>query len=169
MVEASPGNGALKVVEVDLSFLGRYRAFGVDVWSLGRRGSPVVVRHGNVAEFVLGMKPEVSSSLADVKRGVRLWEELLFVIWAYGSPGEVPGRGYAIGYFYPGVVVVSPKVPAFSTVPSWLAYIAGGEAAVVRNRDVENWRKFYVRVLRRLSKAVIVKPPPYISLAAPGS
>jgi len=141
---------------VNLSFLHRYRKYGVDIEHINE-SPPLIVSHRNIVEYVVGMRPQIISDIFEIRKAVKKWNEVLKKLDAYGMPEDIREDAVAIAYMYPDIYILSSRVPKIPHIPDWFGYSTGREAIIVRKSDINNMRKLYISVLRVISRAVIVK------------
>lgn len=118
-----------------------------------------VMRYRNVADLVNNANPIYLSDKEYAKTAMRIWKKIydLFVVYATMRqlPSEVD-KWYVIGRCDSSEVLASSPFLAPYKPPKYIAFRSGNEVLVIDSR-VNGYRKIYVRILRMLSKATVVK------------
>lgn len=142
---------------LDFNFIRRYRKFGVDINHLSEL-YPLVVRHRNIVDYILGANPEVVTDRHEIAKAMKKWKAMIDTINTYGVSDALPSAGFVIGFYYPNIYVVSSRLPEIPHVPDWVGVVVENEPVIVKKSDVQNMRRLYVEILKVVSRAVIVNP-----------
>jgi len=116
---------------------------------------PFVVAHENVIDFITGENPNVIYNKYGVRQAVKRWNKILELISLNSEEIQElkVDRLYVLGFMYPDTYIVSSIVPRLPYVAEVFGVARNGTIMLVRRN-----RKLYIEVLKKLSRAVIVKP-----------
>lgn len=129
----------------------------------------VAVRHRNIVEYINGTRPEILTDFTNVRKAVRDFMKAHNIISEYGSRRVcLSGKLFVLAFLYPNVYIVSTIMPRIPDFPSAFGVLYKGpdeDKCILVSNITQKTRQVYVKTLRYVSRAVIVKY--YSSYSAP--
>lgn len=131
----------------------------VEFKSEARNEEQLVIRYRNVTDLVNRANPLYSNSEDDIKQATRVWKKIRNLFAVYATSRQLPKgveKWYVIGKYNTAVVVASSEHLAPNKPPRYIAYVSRNEVLVI-DSSITAYRRVYVKILRLLAKATIVK------------
>jgi len=117
---------------------------------------PFVLAHDNVIEYVEGTNPKILFDATSIRFAVRRWNKIIELISLNATESVDVDKLYVLGYMYPSTYIVSSIMPRLPYVAEVFGYMHDDNLVLVKRNYTT--RKLYVEILKKLAKAVIVKP-----------
>lgn len=94
----------------------------------------------------------------NVRLATRVWKKIRDIFAAYATLKQLPReeKWFVIGKYNSTVVMASSELLAPYKPPKYIAYVSRNEVLVI-DSSVTGYRKIYVKILRLLARATIVK------------
>lgn len=120
---------------------------------------PVVIRYRNVVDLVNRVNAVQLVGEESVRLATRVWKKIRDIFAAYATMRQLPRdvkEWHVIGRCNSTVVLASSRHLAPYKPPKYIAYVSKNEVLVI-DSGVTGYRRIYVRILRLLARATVVK------------